>query len=68
MIEVDKKVLDQFLADGKITKEQYDQFIIKEITIGNDVNDIEMAKDLYFGACNMGLPKNNYIERRLNEV
>ena len=31
-------------------------------------NNVKMAKDLYFDACNMGLPKNNYIERRLNAV
>jgi hypothetical protein len=31
-----------------------------------DCNDKKMAKDLYFDACNMGLPKNCYIEKRLN--
>jgi hypothetical protein len=27
---------------------------------------LKMAKDLYFEACNMGLPQNCYIEKRLN--
>lgn len=40
MIEVDKKVLDQFLADGKITKEQYDALVIKEVTIGGGCDDL----------------------------
>ncbi|MBE6654324.1 MAG: hypothetical protein E7608_02555 [Ruminococcaceae bacterium] len=30
-------------------------------------NDMKMVKSLYAEACNMGLPKNHYIERRLNE-
>ena len=30
-------------------------------------NDIKEATSLYLEACNMGLPQNHYIERRLNE-
>ena len=29
-------------------------------------NDIKVAKSLYLEACNVGLPQNSYIERRLN--
>ncbi len=40
MMDIDKKMLDKMLAEGKITKEQYDQFIIKEITIGTGCDDL----------------------------
>ena len=40
MMDIDKRMLDKMLAEGKITKEQYDQFIIKEITIGTGCDDL----------------------------
>ena len=40
MMDIDKKMLDKMLDEGKITKEQYDLFIIKEITIGTGCDDL----------------------------
>ena len=40
MIEIDKRMLKKMLDGGKITKEQYDQFIIKEVTIGTGCDDL----------------------------
>ncbi len=42
--------------------------IISAVNALIDVNDIKIAKDLYCEACNIGLPQNRYIERRLNTV
>lgn len=42
--------------------------IISAVNALIDLNDIKMAKDLYCEACNVGLPQNHYIERRLNKV
>ena len=31
-------------------------------------DNVKEAKDLYFDACNVGLPKNKYIEVRLKDI
>jgi len=31
-------------------------------------DNVKEAKDLYFDACNVGLPKNKYIEARLKDI
>ena len=33
-----------------------------------DCGNVKEAKDLYFDACNIGLPKNYYIETRLKDI
>ena len=33
-----------------------------------DCGNVKEAKDLYFDACNVGLPKNKYIEARLKDI
>jgi hypothetical protein len=40
MIEVDKKALGEFLKAGKITQEQYDALVIKEVTVGGGCDDL----------------------------
>ena len=32
--------MDKLLKDGKITQEQYDEFVVKEVTIGTGYNDL----------------------------
>ena len=48
MIEVDKKALGKMLAEGKITQEQYDALIIKEVTVGRGCDDLikHLPKDM----------------------
>ena len=40
MLDVDKKMLNKMLREGKITQEQYEKFIVKEITIGTGCDDL----------------------------
>lgn len=52
MIEIDKKALKAMLEAGKITQEQYDNLVLKEVTIGAGCDDLiknlslEMKKSL----------------------
>lgn len=52
MIEIDKKALKAMLESGKITQEQYDNLVLKEVTIGTGCDDLirnlspEMKKSL----------------------
>ena len=40
MIDIDKKALGRLLDEGKITKEQYDALVIKQVTIGTGCDDL----------------------------
>lgn len=40
MIEIDKMTLGKFLQEGKITKEQYDALVIKQVTVGKGCDDL----------------------------
>lgn len=42
--------------------------IISAVNALIDVKEIKNAKDLYCEACDIGMPQNRYIERRLNEL
>lgn len=45
-IETDKKFLRKLQKEGKITQEQYDRFVLKEVIAGTGYNDLEGLKDL----------------------
>ena len=45
-IEIDKKFLRKLQKEGKITQEQYDRFVLKEVIAGTGYNDLEGLKDL----------------------
>lgn len=45
-IETDKKFLRELQKEGKITQEQYDSFVLKEVIAGTGYNDLEGLKDL----------------------
>ncbi len=40
MIDIDKKALGRLLDEGKITKEQYEALVIKEVTVGSGCDDL----------------------------
>ena len=40
MIDIDKKALRKLLDEGKITKEQYEALVIKEVTVGSGCDDL----------------------------
>lgn len=40
MIDIDKKALGRLLDEGKITQEQYEALVIKEVTIGTGCDDL----------------------------
>ena len=45
-IETDKKFLRKLQKEGKITQEQYDRFVLKEVIAGTGYNDLEGLKEL----------------------
>ncbi len=45
-IEIDKKFLRKLQKEGKITQEQYDRFVLKEVIAGTGYNDLEGLDDL----------------------
>ena len=40
MIDIDKKALGKMLDEGKITKEQYDALVIKQVTVGTGCDNL----------------------------
>ena len=40
MIDIDKKALGKMLDEGKITQEQYDALVIKEVTVGTGCDNL----------------------------
>ena len=40
MIDIDKKALGRLLDEGKITREQYEALVIKEVTVGSGCDDL----------------------------
>ena len=40
MIDIDKMALGKLLDEGKITREQYEALVIKEVTVGNGCDDL----------------------------
>ena len=40
MIDIDKKALGRMLDEGKITQEQYDALVIKEVTVGTGCDNL----------------------------
>ena len=45
-IEIDKKFLRKLQKEGKITQEQYDSLVLKEVIAGTGYNDLEGLDDL----------------------
>ena len=46
LLEKDKKKFDKLLRQGKITQEQYDNFVLKLITVGTGYNDLGILTEL----------------------
>ncbi len=47
IIETDKKALEKLLKEGKITREQYEQFVVKDVAMGTGCDDLisQLSKD-----------------------